>query len=92
MISQMAWPEFHLILMCEKGIFNLYLFLVNLHIRTECRKIRTRKIPNTDTFYAVNTIDKLSFMVHPTYSTFTCSKSTTETPEQLANSVQSLYC
>ena len=28
-------------------------YLVSLHIQSECGKIRTRKTPNMDTFYAV---------------------------------------
>ena len=32
---------------------NTVRYFVSLHIQFECGKIRTRKIPNTDTFYAV---------------------------------------
>ena len=32
---------------------NREVYSVNLHINSECGKIRTRKTPNTDTFYAV---------------------------------------
>ena len=32
-------------------------YAVSLHIQSECRKIQTRKIPNTNTFHAVNVID-----------------------------------
>ena len=30
---------------------NTEIYFVNLRIQTECGKIRTRKTPNTDTFY-----------------------------------------
>ena len=34
---------------------------VSLHIQSECRKMRTRRTPNTDTFHAVNRTLKYSF-------------------------------
>ena len=33
---------------------NTDIYEVNLRVYSECRKIRTRKTPNTDTFYEVN--------------------------------------
>ena len=36
---------------------------VCLHIQTECEKIRTRKIPNTDTFYALTPFFALNLLV-----------------------------
>ena len=32
-------------------------YAASLHIQSECRKIQTRKIPNTNTFHAANVID-----------------------------------
>ena len=37
---------------------------VSLRIQSECRKIRTRKTPNTDTFYAVITLPLIRRLYH----------------------------
>ena len=42
--SRPYFPEFGL---------NTERYGVSLHIQSKCEKIRTRKIPNTDTFYAM---------------------------------------
>ena len=34
-------------------------YFISLRIRSKCRKIRIRKTPNTDTFYAMEDADKV---------------------------------
>ena len=47
--------------MHEKCPYSEFFWSVSLGIQSECRKIQTRKTPDTDTFHAVSIIMKLSF-------------------------------
>ena len=45
----------------------LTIYSINLLTQSECRKIRTRKTPNTNTFYAVNGLKFANELIHSVF-------------------------